>query len=60
MFAMACIDRQNEIDRQKREKVAAATRREAVSAEKKRLKQMYREGTLQGIVDAINKRGVYV
>lgn len=57
MFAMACIDRQNEINKQKREKAQAIARKEAVKEKKKKLKAMQQDGSLQILVQALRERG---
>lgn len=57
MFAMACIDRQNEIDRLKREKAAAIAREEAIKEKKKKIKNMQKDGSLDEIIQAIRERG---
>lgn len=57
MFAMACIDRQNEIDRLKREKAAAIAREEAIKEKKKKIKSMQKDGSLDEIIQAIRERG---
>lgn len=60
MFAMACIDRQNEIDRLKREKAAAIARGEAIKEKKKKFKAMQKDGTLNEIINAMRARGTFI
>lgn len=57
MFAMACIDRQNEIDKLKREKVLAVARKESIKEKKKKFRAMLNDGSLETIVKAIRDRG---
>lgn len=57
MFAMACIDRQNEIDRLKREKAAAIAREEAIKEKKKKFRAMQKDGTLDEIISGMRARG---
>ena len=57
MFAMACIDRQNEIDRLKRETAAAIAREEAIKEKKKKFRAMQKDGTLDEIINAMRARG---
>ncbi|XP_071946780.1 EF-hand calcium-binding domain-containing protein 9-like [Antedon mediterranea] len=61
MFAMACIDRQNEIDRQKREKIE---KQKQLIEEKQKRKQAlieagnYRGDFIEGVVDTFNRCNV--
>lgn len=57
MFAMACIDRQNEIDKLKREKALAIARKESAKQKKKKFAAMLRDGTLELIVKAMQAKG---
>lgn len=59
MFAMACIDRQNEIDKLKREKVLAVARKESVKEKKKKFRAMLNDGSLETIVKAVRDRGSF-
>lgn len=59
MFAMACIDRQNEIDRLKRERAQAIARKEAVRQKKKKFTAMMKDGSLGLIVKAIQDKGAF-
>lgn len=57
---MACIDRQNEIDRLKRERAQAIARKEAVKQKKKKLTAMMKDGSLQAIVKAMQEKGKFI
>jgi len=57
MFAMACIDRQNEIDKQSREKALALSRQQDIKEKKKRFKAMLKDGSLEEILETIKRKG---
>ena len=59
MFAMACIDRQNEIDRLNREKAQALARKQTIREQKKKFLAMQKDGSLAGILQIIQDKGVY-
>ena len=59
MFAMACIDRQNEIDRLNREKAQALARKQTIREQKKKFLAMQKDGSLEGILQIIQDKGVY-
>lgn len=59
MFAMACIDRQNELDRLKYEKANDATLRDAAKSKKKELEGMMADGSLQRIVKRMRENGQF-
>ncbi|KAF6038186.1 hypothetical protein EB796_003505 [Bugula neritina] len=57
MFAMACIDRQNEIDKQSREKALALSRQQDIKEKKKRFKAMLKDGSLEEILETMKRKG---
>lgn len=54
---MACIDRQNEIDRLYRDKMNALARQQALREKKKKFKEMLKNGTLGNIIRSVEDKG---
>ncbi|XP_067952188.1 EF-hand calcium-binding domain-containing protein 9-like [Watersipora subatra] len=57
MFAMACIDRQNEIDKVGREKAMTLARQKAIKEKKKKLLAMKKDGSLAAVLQSIRAKG---